>query len=274
MSLRSVSLWLLLAGTGGAAAAGASDAPTPDAPTDDRLAFSANGSRLSGDHGGGGVSLGWLHNFTPATLADIEAEYEQLANAHWTFGSLTASTAFGSAGDKLNLYAEGHEGAGDIGTRPFDYSVVAAGAVQSLGSHFSLALEDRQFDIGSAHGNLPKLGASLAWGPQLLTTVAYAHTVGGNLGTNLLTVRIDKYSARVNWLAGGAFGTASAAVLNLETGFVQPGKRLNEGYVGFATPVSHGKLTLVADYQDLAGTRRATLTVSYLLDLRVSGRAR
>lgn len=269
MRARAAALWLLLAGTVGADVAGAADDPT-----DDRLAFSANGSRLSGDHGGGGASAGWLHNFTPATLTDAEVEYEQLANAHWTFGSLSASSGFGSAGDRLNLYAEAHQGAGDIGTRRFGYSVEAAGAVQSIGPRFSLQLEDRQFDIGSAHGNLPKLGASLAWSPQLLTTLAYAYTVGGNLGTKLLSVRIDKYSARVNWLAGGAFGPASPAVLNLETGFVQPGKRLNEGFVGLSMPMSHGKLTLVADYQDLAGTRRAILTLSYLLDLRTGGQAR
>ena len=35
---------------------------------------------------------------------------------------------------------QAHEGAGDFGQRPFDYSVVAAGAVQSIGSHFSLQL--------------------------------------------------------------------------------------------------------------------------------------
>jgi hypothetical protein len=87
-------------------------------------------------------------------------------------------------------------------------------------------------------------------------------------------VRIDTYSTSLNWLAGAAFGTASPAVLNLETGVVQPGKRLNEGFVGFSTPLSSGKLTLVADYLDLAGIRRATLTVSYILDLGAGGRPR
>jgi hypothetical protein len=273
MSTRTAQRWILL-GTGLAVTLCAEAAWAADSGSDDRLAFSANGSRLSGDHGGGGGSLAWIHNFTPATLADAEVEYEQLANAHWMFGSLIASTGFGSAGHKLNLYAEGHEGAGDIGQHPFKYSVVAAGAVQSLGTHFSLQLEDRQFDIGGAHGNLPKLGASLAWGPQVLTTVAYAYSVRGNLGTRLLSVRIDKYSAGVSWLAGGAFGPASPAVLNLETGNVQPGKRLKEGFVGLSKPLSRGKVTLVADYQDLAGTRRATLSLSYVVNLRASGQPR
>lgn len=269
MSRRLARLWLLLAGTVCAGYAIASDAAT-----DDRLAFSANGSWLSDDHSGGGGSVGWLHNFTEATLADAEVEYETLADAHWTFGSLSASTAFGPPDGKLNLYAEGHEGAGDIGTHPFDYSIVAAGAVRTFGSHFSLQLEDRQFDIDTTHGNLPKLGASILWSPKLQTAVAYAHTVAGNLGTNLLSVRIDAYSTSVNCLAGAAFGTASPAVVNLETGFVQPGKRLNEGFVGVSKPLSRGKLTLVADYLDLAGIRRSTLTVSYIMDLGAGGHAR
>jgi hypothetical protein len=273
MSTRSAQLWMLL-GTGLAVTICAEAAWAADSGSDDRLAFSANGSALSDNHSGYGGSVGWIHNFTAATLVDAEGEHEALANAHWTFGSLSAATSFGAPGEKLSLYAEGHEGAGDLGNRPFDYSVVAAGAVQSFGSHFSLQLEDRQFDIGATHGNLPKLGASLLWNLHLLTTVAYAHTVAGNLGTDLLSVRIDSYWTSLNWLAGGAFGTVSPAVLNLETGLVQPGKRGNEGFVGFSKALSRSKLTVVVDYLELTGIRRTTLTVSYIFDLGASGQVR
>jgi hypothetical protein len=269
MSTRSAPLWILLAGT--------LAAPLPSASaagTDDRLTFSGNASSLTGNHAGGGGALGWLHNFTESSLADVEGEYEALANAHWAFGSLSASTSFGPPEGKLSLSAEGHEGAGHIGTHPFDYRIEAAGVARSFGSRFSLQLEDRQFDVDTTHGNLPKLGASLAWSPQVVTGVAYAHSTSGNLGAKLLSMRIDTYSTSLNWLAGAAFGTASPAVLNLETGVVQPGKRLNEGFVGFSTPLSRGKLTLVADYLDLAGIRRASLTLSYILDLGAGGRPR
>ena len=154
-----------------------------------------------------------------------------------------------------------------IGSRP-------QGSRAALDPGCRVSLWIGQFDVDTTHGNLPKLGASLAWSPQVVTGVAYVRTTSGNLGTNLLSVRIDTYSTSLNWLAGAAFGTASPAVLNLETGVVQPGKRLNEGFVGFSTPLSSGKLTLVADYLDLAGIRRATLTVSYILDLGAGGRPR
>jgi len=269
MNTRSAPLWIALAAVAGAALPSAAAADS-----DDRLTFSGNASALTGDHAGGGGAAGWIHNFTDSTLFDVEGEYEALANAHWEFGSLSASTSFGPPGGKLSLSAEAHEGAGHIGTQPFDYRIEAAGIARSFGSHLSLQAEDRQFDVDTTHGNLPKLGASFAWTPAIATGVAYAHTVAGNLGTNLLSVRIDTYSTSLNWLAGAAFGTASPAVLNLETGVVQPGKRLNEGFLGFATPLSSGKLTVVADYLDLAGIRRATLTVSYIFDLGAHGRPR
>jgi hypothetical protein len=269
MSLRAVQPWLMLAGMVCAQAGFALDPAT-----EDRLSFMANGSLLSDDHGGAGGSVGWLHNFTDTTLTDAEVEYESLFDAHWTFGSLTAATGFGPPGGKFSLYAEAHEGSGDIGTKPFDYAVEAAGVARTFGSHFSMQLEDRQFDIGTSHGNLPKLSASVLWSPKLMTTVSYAYTVGGNLDTELLSVRIDAYSPSVNFLAGAAFGPGTPAVLNLATGNVQPGKRIDEGFVGLAKPLPRGTLTVVADYQDVAGFRRTTLTLSYIVPIGAGGHAK
>jgi hypothetical protein len=271
MNARTLQGWLL----GWVATASIGPAWAGDGPSSDQLAISGNASELTGDHGGGGGSLAWLHNFTPSTLIDVAGEYEALANSHWEFGSLSASTSFGEPGEKTNVYAEGHEGRGDIGPdHPFDYQVVAAGVVQSLGKHLAVQLEDRQFDIDTSHGNLPKLGIAWALSPRFTTTVAYAYTVGGNLGTNLLSLRFDGAAWRINWLAGAAFGTASPAIVNLETGFVEPSKRLNEGFAGLVLPVARGKLTLVADYLDLAGFRRSTLTLSYIVPIGSSGASR
>ncbi|MGH8231752.1 MAG: hypothetical protein ACRESY_08025, partial [Steroidobacteraceae bacterium] len=240
MNTRALQGWLLVL----LASAWIGSAWADDGPSSDQLAISGNGSVLTGHHGGGGGSLAWLHNFTPSTLIDVGGEYEALANSHWEFGSLSASTSFGQAGEKTDIYAEGHEGRGDIGpNHAFDYQVVAAGAVQSLGKHLSVQLEDRQFDIDTSHGNLPKLGIAWALSPRFTTTVAYAYTVGGNLGTKLLSLRFDGAAWRINWLAGAAFGTASPAIVNLETGFVVPSKRLNEGFAGLVLPVARGKLT-------------------------------
>jgi len=236
---------------------------------DDRLVFSADGATLSVASGGGGGSLGWLHNFNPDNLVGAAVEFDTIANGHWTFGSLNASTTSGPANARLSLYGEVHEGAGDLGVHRFDYSVVAVGLIRTFGPHFSLQLDDRQFHVDTSHGNLPKVGAAVLWSPWLQTTVAYQHSVSGNLGTNLGSLRIDIYAKPLNWLAGGAFGQGAPAVFNLQTLVVEPGSgRLKEGFLGISKSFSRGDLSLVGDYLDLSGVRRVTLTVSYVFDVR------
>ena len=61
--------------------------------SDDRIAVSADGTTLTGTDGGGGASLGWLHNFDTSTLAGIAIEHQGLSDAHWTFGSVNGSMA-------------------------------------------------------------------------------------------------------------------------------------------------------------------------------------
>ena len=268
---------------------------TAAAQTDDRLVFSAAGAALSEGSGGGAGSAGWLHNFNPDTLAGAAVEYDTIANAHWTFGSLTASTTLGPADARLSLYGEVHEGSGDIGTneklvfddelrgapppqdrqefvyreelRRFDYSIEALGLIRTFGPHFSMLLEDRQIDVDTTHGNLPKLGMTAVWGPRLQTAVGWQHSVSGNLGTNIGSLRIDAYAKPLNWLAGGAFGQATPAVVNLQTGIAQPGSTLKEVFVGASKTVARSQLTLVADYLELAGVKRETLTLTYIFDL-------
>ena len=137
-----------------------------------------------------------------------------------------------------------------------------------------MQVEDRQIDVDTTHGNLPKVSATYAWTPALQTSIAYANSVSGNLGTKLVTVRLDGFSEPWNWFIGGAGGKASPEVVNLKTGVVQPGNTLREGFVGVGTPLGRAKLTLVADYLDLGGTRRFTLTANYLVDLGRRGRGR
>jgi hypothetical protein len=267
-----IRVWILAAAAGCAFAATSATA----AGTDDRLLFSADGATLSKGSGGGGGSMGWLHNFSADSLFGAAAEYQTIANAHWTFGSLSASTTMGPANGRLSLYGEVHEGRGDIGAfgglRRFDYSIVAAGLIRTFGPHFSMLLEDRQIDIDTTHGNLPKVGATVLWGPRLQTAVGYQHSVSGNLGTNIGSLRIDAYAKPLNWLVGGAFGQASPAVVNLQTGIAQPGSTLKEVFLGASKPRARSELTVVADYLDLAGIKRATLTVSYIFDLGASGK--
>jgi len=246
---------------------------TPASVSDDRIALSVNGSTLPGTNGGGGGSVGWLHNFDADNLAGVAVEHQGISASQWTFGSVNGSVTREFWHARYSFYGEVHEGAGDDGPRSFTYSVVAAGIVGTYFHRLSVLLEDRQYDVETTHGSLPKLGLSYLVNPHILAAVSYADSVGGNLGTHLTSARIDAYTSKVNFLVGAAFGQVSPTVLGLE--FVVPGKSLREGYVGVTKSLPHtrGDLTLVVDYQDLAGSNRVAVTLNYIFHVGHPGKA-
>ncbi|MDB6011638.1 MAG: hypothetical protein JWL65_3888 [Gammaproteobacteria bacterium] len=236
---------------------------------DDRLILGANGSTLTGGSGGGGGAVTWLHDFGAGTLAGVGAEHQAIANSHWTLGSVIGAVTLGAeSGPRTSFSGELHEGSGDIARRSFNYSLAVLGASRTLTKELSVQLEDRQIDIDTTHGNLPKLGLTYAWTRRFQTSLAYAHSVGGNLGTELTTARIDIFGARASFLAGGATGHATPAVVNLQTGLEQPpALSLKQVFVGVFKPFSRANLQLVLDYLDLAGNKRTTLTLTCTLPL-------
>ncbi len=245
-----------------------------DSTADDRIAASTNGSTLTGTNGGAGASLAYLHNFDAATLLSGAMEYQALSDAHWSFGSVTGALTRGPDDQRYTVSGEVHEGAGDDGPKSFDYHIEALDVTGTYFHKLSAQLEDKRIDVETSHGNLPKFGLSYLWGPHFQSAVAYQHSVTGNLGTRLWTARVDEYGPTVNFLAGAAVGKVSANVLNL--GIEIPGTQLHEGYVGVAKPFPHARseLTLIADYQNLSGTKRATLTLNYIFHVGASGSTR
>jgi hypothetical protein len=241
--------------------------------SEDRIAVSADGTTLTGTNGGGGASLGWLHNFDASSLGGIALEHQGLSNAQWTFASVNGSRAIGPANQRYTFYGELHEGAGDDGLRAFHYRIEAAGVVGTFDSKLSALFEDRRIDVETTHGNLPKVGLTYLWGPHLSTTAAYQYSVSGNLGTRLPSGRIDSYWATVNLFGGVAWGPTSPILFDVPTGLVenlvQRTRQLKEGYVGASKPFPklRSNLTIVADYEDLAGIKKASLTLNYIFHI-------
>jgi hypothetical protein len=127
----------------------------------------------------------------------------------------------------------------------------------------SLQLETRQFDVYTTHGNLPKAGISVLVASRWMLGAAYAHSMGGNLGTVFASARVDHLGGRVSWFVGGAEGHVAPAVLNVQTGATGPVPRYWDGYAGLTRTLRRTQWTISADYLDLsAGTRRLTLTVT------------
>jgi hypothetical protein len=259
MRPRRLALVVILAPLLGCGVASGTDA------SDDRIALSADGSTLSHTDGGGGGSVAWLHNFDPSMLVGVAAEHQQLSVARWTFGSVNGALTFGPEAQRYAAYAEAHEGAGDDGPHPFHYSIEAVGLSGSYYHRLTALLEDKQIDVESTHGNLPKVGLSYLWNPHLQTSVSFSYSVSGNLGTRLPGIRVDAYGPNFNYLAGAAYGPASAAVLGID--FTVPVRRLKEGYVGISKPLPHlrSDIMLIADYQDLSGNKRTTITLNYIV---------
>lgn len=254
-----------------------SPSPTPGAASDERLVFSTNGSRLTGGIGSGGGSATWVGNFGGGTVIGAGVEYEAISNSHWTLGNFSGAVA---PGLRTHLYLEGHEGAGDLGGgttgRGFHYSLVAAGLLEQITSQLSLQLEERRIDIDTSHGNLPKVGLSFQATPQLLATVSYALSVGGNLGTHLGTGRIDYTGRSFSAMAGISGGPAAPAVVNLISGRavqVAPGPRLREAFAGVGKPLGRTDWLLIGDYQDVSGTKRIGASLTCTVHLHASGQS-
>jgi hypothetical protein len=236
----------------------------PSVPSPDSVVISANGSTLTDATGGGGGSLTWLHDFSSGVLG-VGGEYQRLADTHWAFGSLSGSVSTGSPNDKWTFSADGHLGRGDTntsaGVHNFDYQVEGVGVAGTLGGKLTLQLEGRQYDIDTTHGTLPKAGIGVLWTPHWQTSVSYARSVTGNLGTELETLRIDHYGAAVNWLLGGAAGHVAPRIVNIYTGATGPAPQLREGYVGLSKAFGRSDWAILGDYLKVAGERRITLTI-------------
>jgi hypothetical protein len=244
----------------------APNAPTPSSTAEDRIVVSAGGTTLTGTNGGGGASLGYLHSFDASTIVGVAVEHQVLANAQWTFASLNGAATVGPDNQRYSLYGEAHEGPGHDGLRAFHYKIEALGVIGTFDHRLSAQIEDRRIDVETTHGNLPKVGLSYLWGPHLMTTAAYQYSIGGNLGTRLPSARIDSYWATINVFGGVAWGPTSPVVFNLPTGRFSQVRQLREGYIGLSKPFPkiRGELTAVADYLDLSGIKKASLTLSYI----------
>ena len=245
-----------------------------DARPPDRLTLSGSSSRLTEtDDEGGGGSLNWLHYVTPDAVLGLGGEYQFVEDSTLTFGSIRGSLGYGAPESRFNIFAEMNYGDGDEDGRKFDYSVAVLGLSQNFTKKFSAQLEGRQIDIDRTHGNLPKLTLTYLWSPRLLTNISYAHSVGGNLGTELTAARIDYYGP-VHLMLGGSSGRADPSVLVLETGVTLPASQSKTGFVGIGKTFTRGEIQLLGDYLEVSDSEKITVTLSFTAYIGSRGRVR
>jgi hypothetical protein len=260
----------------------AQESPTPATPApaaaptagasgwhpDDRLILSGDGATLSGTNGGGGGSVTYLHEPSPDTLIGAAVEYQHLYTADWAFGSLSGSYSHAlTATTRWNVHGEIHEGEGRNAGESFNYGIEAIGAGASIPGGFALDLEERQIDVATDHGSLPKAALSWAAGPRWLATVAYAHSFGGNLNTEYTLARVDYAGGFLNLLGGGSTGHVNPVVISIDGLLEGQSRHLNEAFFGVTKPFHRFDLTLLADEIDLAGSKHFVGTLSGTLHL-------
>jgi len=257
-----------------------STATTPAAPAtaparpafqpDNRLVLSGDGASLTGVNGnGGGGSISYLGQVSPNALVGVAGEYQTLAGSHWEFGSLNLAYSHAlSQRTRWSISGEAHEGSGMSGSKHFGYAIEALGAGLAVPGGLALSVEERQIDVDTSHGSLPKAGLSKTWGTHWMTSVGYAQSSGGNLATQYGLARIDFLSRPIQLVAGGDFGHVAPAVLNIAGILLPQARRLSEEFVGVTRPTRHVDLSLLADRIDLQGIVRLTLTLTATVHLR------
>jgi hypothetical protein len=238
---------------------------------DDRFAIALAGHTLTNTDGGWNASAMWLHNFSTDTILGVGAESQTLYGAaRWTFGKLTFNHGFGESQDRTNLYFDVFEGSGHDDLHNYRYSIVDVGLYQSFGRQFTLQFEDKQINVDTAKGNLPKLAMQYLWAPWLSTSVGYAHSVSGTLDTRLALARIDGYTKTVNVFAGLANGQAAPIVSGLPPGTPVPGFIEHEYYVGIGRDFSRADTKAILDYVRIGNSNHWTLTFSAILHKRTA----
>ena len=245
-------------------------AAAPGFQPDNRVILSGDGDWLRGvkGHGGGG-SLGYLGQINADALIGVAGEYQTLAGSRWEFGSLNLSYSHAlTQTTRWNINAEAHEGGGQSGRTHFGYAIEALGGGLAVPGGVTVTAEERQIDVDTSHGSLPKAGLSKAWGTHLLTSIGYAHSTGGNLATQYGLARIDILSGPIQFVVGGDFGHVAPAVLDIQGILLPQARRLSEEFVGITKPTRHVDLSLLADRIDLQGIVRLTLTLTATVHLR------
>jgi hypothetical protein len=240
----------------------------------DRLTLSGAGLKQEAGDGtefdGGNGSIGWLHNFNSNTLLGVAANYQKVADAHWSYGTLNFSHGMGQASRRSTLYAEANQGSGEDNVHSYDYGVYTLGLYQNVTRQLSLQFEGKQVDVDTVSGNLAKVGVQYLWSPRFISAVGYQLSTGGGLGTRLISYRFDLSGKAMTFIVGGANGEASPVTID-RPDVARPGTAYQEHYIGVSRAFSRADFTVLADYLNLGDNERYTLTLNCTIHLRRPG---
>lgn len=227
------------------------------------LVGSVQSFQTDGDGGeGAAASVDWIHS-SDGRVVSLGLTHKSVGNADWTLGR------FGAALDvqpRLQLAGEIELGPAEFAGTEDTYCRIVTQLTITASEQLFLGLEDQYFDVERTHGHL--FSAKLAYLPirALAVEARVSHSGGGNLGTRLVSGRVD-YFARLHLLAGAAHGRSTPDVFDVSTG---SGNDLRQYFAGIGFPVVGNELTLMSEWLELGDTRQqiTTLVISVPLTAR------
>lgn len=200
------------------------------------------------------------------------ASASRLGNSRWGYGSLglvrSAGTTVWSGDLKL--------GRGRRDGQDFDYRQLALAWTRVLaGGKVAVTVEDRYIDIDRSEGNLVRAALRLTPHARLAGELALQHSTGGDLGTEIASLRLDlDLVGRLAVLAGAADGRTRPEVVGVVAGEAAAGDDYRLVFAGLSFPLHRLRATVLYERQRLAGGRRSALSLVLRAPLGSRSRSR
>ena len=279
LSSRTLLMWAGLACTtptplASGAQASANDSGAPQSAREhghDIFAVFGEWDHLSTQSEGGRGSIDWLHYTARERTLNLGMSTYAMGGSQWTVGRAGVSFRLGgrwSFDSQLNL------GGGHTTGSTFLYQHYQGRFTYHVSSRVYIKAREEFFDIGDSRGHLLGTGIYLIPFHLISADLAYAHSVGGNLGTEFVSGRFEFDRQTLRPFAGFAAGQAGPEVLGLGVGQNAGARDLREGFLGAVFPLSPAELSVAMDWTQVGNTRRGTLMAGLKFPIRKNPRIR
>lgn len=237
----------------------------------DALLATGEWERSSGGITGGGGSLDWLHTARPGTNVSLGLATYRLGDSQRTLGR---AGAFFPLADRWTLEPQVTLGGGNTAGAGFLYQQYRARLGFRASSRLYIKAQEEYLNIGDSNGHLLSGGVSVLPSRLLFVDVSYAHSVGGNLGTEFVSGRFDLYQRTLRPFAGFAVGQTAPVVFDVGFGQQLMAQDLREGFVGFVFPIAAAEFTVALDWIQVGSAQRSTFTAGVKIPIRANSRLR
>ena len=273
--LRASIVWVMLFPAVSNAQAVRDDHRVPQAAattlSSDALIATGEWERSSGGLSGGGGSLDWLHTARPGTNVSLGLAAYRLGGSQRTLGR---AGAFFPIAARWTLEPQVSLGGGNTAGVGFLHQQYRATLGFRASSRLYLRAQEEYFHIGDSNGHLLSGGVSVLPSRLLSIDMSYAHSAGGNLGTQFVSGRFDLYRRTLRPFAGFAVGQTAPVVFDVGFGQQLVSQDLHEGFVGFVFPIAAAEFTVALDWIQVGSTQRSTLTAGVKIPIRTTSRLR